>query len=111
MPCCAFAAFLASQVLLALSTIKRLLLLRSPETLAIGRDNPATEWRLGVSSPAPAPPWICRFGLRPLAIAASIEIVLVIGTAAVVYHRHTQGHSHFEFAGLASAPVCGGGLR
>ena len=107
MPCCAFAAFVASQVLLALSTIKRLLL-RSPETLDDAPDNPATEWRLNASSPVRPPPWMRRFGRRPLAIAASIEIALAISTAAVVYHRHAQSHDHLAFAGLASAPVCGG---
>jgi hypothetical protein len=105
MPCCAFAAFLASQVLLALGTIKKFLL-RSPEKLDDAPDNSATEWRLGGGSSAPVAPLIRRFGLRPLAIAASIELMLAISTA-VAYHRHAQGHNHFELAGLASAPVCG----
>jgi hypothetical protein len=106
MPCCAFAAFLASQVLLGLGTIRRLVL-RSGRAFDEAPNNPATEWRLNKSVPALAARSKRRFRLPPLAIAASVEFVLAISTAAYAYHLHAQGHNHFELASVASAPVCG----
>src|ERR1035437_1752112 len=49
MPCCAFAAFIISQVVLGCGVIKRFVL-RSCATLDDGPGNPATEWGLRVGA-------------------------------------------------------------
>ena len=104
MPCCAFAAFIVSQVVLGFGVIKRFIL-RSGDTLDDAPSNPATEWRLIGAAPAlTAPQSSRRLGLRTLAIAASIEIILAIG-AAYGYHLHTHHHHHRDLASVASVPV------
>ncbi len=90
MPCCAFAAFIVSQVVLGFGAIKRFVL-RSDDALD---DTPITL----------AAPSRRRSGLRILAIATSIEILLVIG-AAYGYHLHAHHHHHHDIASVASAPV------
>ncbi len=102
MPCCAFAAFIVSQVVLGFGVIKRFML-RSGDTLDDAPSNPATEGRLSGATPAfTAPQSSRRLGLRTLAIAASIEILLAIG-AAYGYQLHT--HHHHDLARVASVPV------
>jgi hypothetical protein len=104
MPCCAFAAFIVSQVILGFRVIKRFML-RSGDTLDDAPSNPATEWRLIGGTPAlTAPQSSRRFGRRTLAIAASLEILLTIG-AAYGYHLHTQQHHQHDMASVASVPV------
>jgi hypothetical protein len=103
MPCCAFAAFILSQVVLGFGVIRRFVL-RSGDTLDDAPSNLATEWRLIGAAPATAPAQSNRgLGLRTLAIAASIEILLAIG-AAYGYHLHTH-HNHHDLARVASVPV------
>jgi len=105
MPCCAFAAFIVSQVVLGFGVIERFLL-RSGDTLDDTASNPATEWHLIGGTPAPAaPPSSRRLGLRALAIAASIEILLALG-AAYGYQLHTTHHlHHHDLGSVASVPV------
>ncbi|MGD0672265.1 MAG: hypothetical protein ABSB13_09320 [Candidatus Binatus sp.] len=103
MPCCAFAAFIVSQVVLGFGAIRRFVL-RSGDTLDDAPGNPATEWRLIGAAPALTPAQPSRgLGLRTLAIAASIEILLASG-AAYGYHLHTH-HNHHDLARVASVPV------
>lgn len=102
MPCCAFAAFIISQIVLGFGAIKRFVL-RSGDVLDEGPCNPATEWRLIGGAPALAAPPSRRFGMRTLALAASIEILLAVG-AAYGYHLHAH-HHHHDLASVASAPV------
>jgi len=87
MPCCALAVFIISQVVIGFRAIRRFLL-RSDDSLDEAWRNPATEWRLTGGAPALAAPSSRRFGIRTLAIAASIEILLVLG-AAYGYVLHT----------------------
>lgn len=103
MPCCAFAVFIVSQVVLGFGAIKQFVL-RSGDALDDAPSNPATEWRLIDGAPALAALSRRRFGLRTLAIAASIEILLAIG-AAYGYHLHTHDHHHHDLASVASVPV------
>jgi hypothetical protein len=102
MPCCAFAAFIVSQVVLGFGAFKRFVL-RSDDAFDDAPINSATEWRLISGAPALAAPSKRRYGLRILAIAASIEILLAIG-AAYGYHLHAH-HHHHDLASVASAPV------
>ncbi len=103
MPCCAFAAFILSQVVLGFAAIKRFVL-RSGDGFDDAANNPATEWRLIGGAVALAAPSRRRYGLRILAIAASIEILLAIG-AAYGYHLLAHHHHHHDLASVASAPV------
>ena len=96
MPCCAFAAFIISQIVLGLGAIKKFVL-RTGDSLEDAPNNPATEWRLIGGAPALATPSSRRFGMRALALAASIEILLAAG-AAYGYHAHMQHHHHHEAA-------------
>jgi hypothetical protein len=101
MPCCAFAAFIISQVVLGFGAIKKFVL-RSGDSLDDAPNNPATEWRLIGAAPALAPPPQRRLRMRTLALAGSIEILLAIG-AAYGYHLHAHHHHHQDL--VASAPV------
>ncbi len=103
MPCCAFAAFIVSQVVLGFGAIRRFVL-RSDDAFDDTPSNAATEWRLIGGASALAAPSRRRSGLRILAIATSIEILLVIG-AAYGYHLHAHHHHHHDLARVASAPV------
>jgi len=103
MPCCAFAAFIVSQIVLGFGAIRRFVL-RSDDAFDDTPSNAATEWRLIGGASALAAPSRSRSGLRILAIAASIEILLVIG-AAYGYHLHAHHHHHHDLASVASAPV------
>src|SRR5579871_433827 len=100
MPCCAFAAFIISQIVLGFGAIKRFVL-RSDDSLDELADNPATEWRLisagSVNTLAPTR----RFGIRTVALAASIELLLAAG-AAYGYHAHT----HHRVAGIGNLTIC-----
>ena len=102
MPCCAFAAFIISQAVLGFGAFKRFVL-RSGNSLDEAPANPATEWRL-IGGPALAPPPSRRFGIRILALAGSIELLLAIG-AVYGYHIHAHHHHHHDIASVASAPV------
>jgi hypothetical protein len=99
MPCCAFAAFVVSQIVLGFGAVKKFLL-RSTDSVDEAPNNPATEWRLIGGAAAPAPR---RFGIRALALAGSIEMALMAG-AAYGYHHHMSHHDNL--AGAASLTVC-----
>ena len=103
MPCCAFAAFILSQVVLGFGAVKRFVL-RSDDAIDEAPINSATEWRLIGGAPAPAEPSRRRYGLRMFAIVASVEILITIG-AAYGYHLHAHHHHHHDLASVASAPV------
>ena len=102
MPCCAFAAFIISQIVLGFGAFKRFVL-RSGDALDDAPSNPATEWRLIGDAPSFAAPRVRRFGTRMLALAVSIEILLALG-AAYGSHLHTH-HHHHGLVGVVSAPV------
>jgi hypothetical protein len=102
MPCCAFAAFIISQIVLGLGAVKRFVL-RSGDRVDEAPNNPATEWRLIGDAPTLAGPPARRFAVRTLAFAVSIEMLLAVG-AVYGYHLHAH-HHHHDFVGVASAPV------
>jgi len=95
MPCCAFAAFILGQVLIGFDAVKRFVFGRTTPAVV----NPATEWRLG--APA-APASRSRHAFRWFAIAAPIEIALVLG-AGYGLHAH---RSHDHEASALGALVC-----
>jgi hypothetical protein len=101
MPCCAFAAFIISQIVLGVGAIKRFVL-RSDDSLAQTPNNPATEWRLNGASTAIASSRR-RFGIRTLAVAASIEILLAVGAA---YGYHLHAHHSEQQAGIGKLTIC-----
>src|ERR1700730_7680743 len=103
MPCCAFAAFIISQVVLGFGAIKRFVM-KSGNSLDDAPNNPATEWRLIGAAPALATPPVRSFGMRTLALAASIEILLAV-SAVYGYHVHAHHHHHHDLSSVASAPV------
>ena len=76
MPCCAFAVFLVSQVLLGLAAVKRVVVGRGAGSDAAQR-NATVEWRLGQ-----AVPLACRPPRR--AIARTFVLVAVLEGALVV---------------------------
>ena len=104
MPCCAFAAFIVSQIVLGFGAVKKFLLRSGDPTADEIPSNPATEWRLIGGAAALATPPARRFGIRTLVLAASIEIVLVVG-AAYGYHVHAHHHHHHDLASVASATI------
>jgi hypothetical protein len=75
MPCCAFAAFILSQVVLGFGALKRFVL-RSDGAFDDAPSNSATESRLIGGAPALAEPSRRRYGWRMLTIAASVEILI-----------------------------------
>ncbi len=101
MPCCAFAAFIVSQIVLGFTVIKKSVL-RSGDDLNEVSINPATEWRLIGGAPALPLPARRRVGLLTLALAASIEILLAAGA---VYGYHLHAHHH-HVASLRNQTVC-----
>jgi len=104
MPCCAFAAFIVSQIVLGFGTVKKFLLRSGDSTADDIPSNPATEWRLIGGAPALAATPVRRFGIRTLAFVASIEIVLAVG-AAYGYHVHAHHHHHHDLASVVSAAI------
>ena len=103
MPCCAFAAFIISQIVLGFGAVKRFML-RSGDALDDAPNNPATEWRLIGAGPALATTPRPRWGVRTLALAASIEILLGAG-AVYGYRLHSHHHHHHDLASVAHAPL------
>jgi len=103
MPCCAFAAFIISQIVLGFGAVRRFVL-RRDDSLEAAPNNPATEWRLERSAYALAAPTPRRFGIRALAFATSIEILLGVG-AAYGYHLHAH-HNQARLGGIGSLTIC-----
>jgi hypothetical protein len=103
MPCCAFAAFIISQIVLGFGAIKRFVL-RRDDSLEAAENNPATEWRLNGDASALAASTPRRFGIRALALATSIEILLGVG-AAYGYHLHAH-HNPGRSGGIGTLTIC-----
>jgi hypothetical protein len=103
MPCCAFAAFIISQIVLGFGAFKGFVL-RRDDSLEAAPNNPATEWRLNGGGPASAAPIPRGFGIRTLALATSIEILLGVG-AAYGYHLHSH-HNPGRLGGIGSLTIC-----
>ena len=106
MPCCAFAAFLFSQLVIGCAAVRRLVLGARAETRL--QSNPPVEWRLLESGGATT-----ASGIRPplrrarrvsvsiVALAAVIELALLLGT---IYSVRTHlGHAHHETVGATSS--------
>jgi hypothetical protein len=109
MPCCAFAACIVGQLLLGFGALKRAL---------FGDDgsaarNAAVEWRLDspVSPPLdPAPRWAAlrsRRALGGLALAAALELLIVLGAVyGVIEHLgHGKGHAAHVHAAAGAVPA------
>jgi hypothetical protein len=100
MPCCAFAACIVAQLLLGVGAIKRAIF--GPGARESAVRNFAVEWRLD-SAPAasldlarPSAGWLLgRRSLRGLALAAALEVVIVLGAiyGVVGHFGHGSGHS------------------
>ena len=108
MPCCAFAACIVGQLIFGFGAIKRALFGGARDGSPARND--AVEWRLGSpSAPAlePAPRWVWagRFGARGLALAAVVELLILLGAvygiAEHLGHGEHAGHVH----GAQSASV------
>lgn len=99
MPCCALAAVLVGQMLVALGAIRATVLGRSREPAG---GNPVVEWRLGAAEPAPARrtanAWLA--GRRAFAAVVTIEVALVVGAIyGLTFHLgHDVGHRHAHHA-------------
>lgn len=98
MPCCAFAAFLFSQLIVGCAAVKRLVVGTRAQTRL--QSNAAVEWRLLESGCATAPairPKLLRsirLSMPIFALAALIELALVFG--AIYSLRTHLGHAHHE---------------
>jgi len=100
MPCCAFAAFLISQLLVALAAIKKLVFRSAACPATALASNAVVEWRLGAQPKAVAaasawarPAWRRRHAWGwGLAFAASIEATLLAGTlySARAHFAHAE---------------------
>ena len=103
MPCCAFAACIVAQLLLGVRAIKRAVFGRGAgESTA---RNLAVEWRLDSVAPvaldlAPLPAgWLVgRRSLRGLALAAALEVVIVLGAIYGVVEHLGHGAEHSAHA-------------
>jgi hypothetical protein len=96
MPCCAFAAFILGQILIGFDAVKRFVLRRD---VAILPDNAATEWRLHDARSLVTPAscgFLSRRNVRWIAIAASLEIALALGSIYGI-RAHLSGHHHHLF--------------
>jgi hypothetical protein len=104
MPCCAFAALVFAQLVWAVRKVGgRLLGMPADEP---GR-NTSVEWRLGDTAPASdAPASRTRRSLRLVALAAAVEILLVVGAIyGVVGHFRGAHHHHQDVTAGASEEV------
>ena len=90
MPCCAFAAFILGQVILAIGAIKRSVFGASIENSPAS--NAVVAWSLGQARPALTPRRGIAIGHgRIFAAAACIELLLVAGA---IYGIASPLHSH-----------------
>ena len=96
MPCCALAACIIGQFILAYHAMKRMVLGESADDTR----NATVEWRLGDElAPSVAadtrPIWLrSRRALGGLAIAAAIELLLVFGGMYAVFSHFGHGADH-----------------
>lgn len=106
MPCCAFAAFLFSQLVLVVTVFKRIVLSRSGASATSA--NAAVEWRLGAPINAARAQvrgtmlWSSgRRALTVFALAAILEVALLCG--AIYGVSAHLGHAHHDRVGAASS--------
>lgn len=98
MPCCAFAAFLLSQLIFGFAAVRRVVLGARAETRS--QTNAPVEWRLGAGRAAATPViratrWRpCRLSIPSFILAAVIELALLCG--AIYGARMHLGHAHHE---------------
>jgi hypothetical protein len=116
MPCCAFAACIVAQLLLAVRAIRRTLL--GQRAGGATESNIAVEWRLDSVTPslALAPALGGRLpgrrALRGLALVAAVELLLVLGAIyGVAEHLgHRDGHpGHVHHTNVAGPDGAAGG--
>ncbi len=102
MPCCAFAAVIVAQLLVALRVVKRALFGADEGSEA---RNLAVEWRLEPASARRVEPTrssirlLGRWSLRGLAVAAAIEAAIVLGVAYGLWGHAGHVAAHFAHAG------------
>jgi hypothetical protein len=102
LPCCAFAAVIVAQLLVALRVVKRALFGADEESEA---RNLAVEWRLGPAFARRVEPGrssirlLGRWSLRGLAVAAAIEAAIVLGVAYGLWGHAGHVAAHFAHAG------------
>ncbi len=103
MPCCAFAACIVAQLLLGFRAIKRAVF--GPSAGEFTARNLAVEWRLDSAAPAfldlvpESRRWLWgRRSLRGLALAAALEVVIVLGAIYGVVEHLGHGGGHTEHA-------------
>ncbi len=99
MPCCAFAAFLFSQLILAVAAVKRIVFGARAETRS--QTNAAVEWRLlesgGAAAVSALRPALWRprhLSMAIFTLAALIELALLCG--AIYGVGMHLGHAHHE---------------
>ena len=102
MPCCAFAAFLFSQLILGVAAVRRIVLGARAESRS--QTNAAVEWRLlgsgGAAMIQPTSWRPRRLSLPIFALAALIELAVLCG--AIYGVRAHLGHTHHESADATS---------
>jgi hypothetical protein len=100
LPCCAFAACIVAQLLIALGAVRRTLFGAEADS---AQRNPAVEWRLEPATarrldPPPSRlPWVfSRWSFRSLAFAAALEVVIVLGAIYGFLEHVGHGVQHAE---------------
>jgi hypothetical protein len=109
MPCCAFAACIIGQLILAFAAVKRALLGGAPDD----GHNAAVEWRLDAPAapslgPAPRSAWLpSRRAVGGLALAAALELLIILGAVyGVIEHfGHGAGEGHVHVHAAASGAL------
>ena|SRR5438552_1950776 len=96
MPCCAFAACIVGQLILLVGAVKGALFGRG--AAAPTARNAAVEWRLDAANavapndrPSSAGWRPSRMALRGLALAAALELAIVLGVIYGVFEHHGHG--------------------
>jgi len=113
MPCCAFAACIVGQLILAFGAVKRALFGADPDGIATR--NAAVEWRLD-SPAAPslgdAPRWAwlrSRRAIGGLALAAALEMLIIFGAVYGIVehlgHDGAAGHTAHVHVAAGDGPA------
>ena len=91
MPCCAFAAFVIGQFILAYAAVKRTLF-----GVVVDERNAAVEWRLDAPiAAAPRPALLrSRRAIGGLALAAAVELLLIFGAIHGLTEHLRHGADH-----------------
>ena len=107
MPCCALAACIVGQFVLAFHALRRALFGAPDETTL---RNSAVEWRLDAEAapslaPARRPAWLkSRRAVGGLALAAVVELLIVLGGIYGVIEHFGHGAHHAAHVHAAAAP-------